>query len=246
MNTRSRTATIRTKVVGALLLVCSFAAAGVALIATGGARAAVVAPSPLGARTYFVVGGDNLTALAARFDVTVPELRDGNHLSRSGRILVGQKLVVPPPRVVLPRVLRSSPSRLALRPSVRKWSKRNEIPADLLEATLYLESGWNQKRVSSTGAVGVGQLMPGTATFIERELIGRDLNPLNAEDNIRMSARYLRFLLRMHAGDSTKALQAYYQGVGSIRTNGLYTDTRQYAAAIQALRARFRADATGR
>lgn len=245
MNTESRTATIRKRLVGALLLVCSFAAAGVALIATGGAKAAVVA-QPTGVRSYVVIGGDNLTTLAARFDVTIAELRDGNRLARNGRILVGQTLVVPPPRIVLPAVLRSSPSRLALRPAVRKWSKRNEIPADLLEATLYLESGWNQKRVSSTGAVGVGQLMPGTAAFIERQLIGRDLDPLNAEDNIRMSARYLRFLLRMHGGDSTKALQAYYQGVGSIKTNGLYADTRQYAAAIQALRVRFRTDATGR
>ena len=45
---------------------------------------------------------------------------------------------------------------------------------------------------------------------------------------------------------TTNALQAYYQGIGSIRANGVYASTKQYSAAVQALRVRFRSDHTGR
>ena len=198
-------------------------------------------------RTYVVASGDNLTAIARRFDVTLSELRDLNGVRHDGRIVVGQKLKVPASSLtMLPTRLRSNTIRLALRPHFVTWARRNSIPPDLLEATLWLESGWNQTRVSSTGAIGIGQLMPGTASFIAAELIGKNLDPHDQRDNIRMSARYLRFLLNMHGGDATKALQAYYQGVGSIRANGVYPSTRQYAAAVQALRVRFRSDPTGR
>ena len=205
------------------------------------------ASSASAATSYEVSSGDNLTVIARRFDVTLADLRAANHLRRDGRIVIGQRLSVPAGSPTkLPTGLRAQPSRLALRPHFVTWAKRNKIPADLLEATLWLESGWNQSRVSSTGAIGIGQLMPGTSAFIAGELIGTRLDPKNPADNIRMSARYIRFLLKMHGGDSTKALQAYYQGVGSIRTNGLYPETKQYAAAVQALRVRFRSDPTGR
>jgi LysM repeat protein len=216
--------------------------------AAPGASAATRSTRSTGStRSYVVASGDNLTAIAGRFDVTVADLRGANDLRGDGRILVGQRLKVPassPTR--LPSRLRAQPARLALRPHVVTWAQRNAIPPDLLEATLWLESGWNQSRVSSTGAIGIGQLMPGTAAFIAGELIGKRLDPHDPHDNIRMSARYLRFLLNLHGGDSTKALQAYYQGIGSIRTRGVYPSTRQYAAAVQALRVRFRSDHTGR
>lgn len=191
-----------------------------------------------------VIPGDTLSALATRYGTTVAVLRELNNLPPSGLIRVGARLRLPPrlrpSTSSLPVRLASNKERLALRSHTAKWAKKNGIPVDLLEATLWLESGFNQDKVSSTGAIGVGQLMPQTSAFIERHLIGRDLNPEVVEDNIRMSARYLWYLLKMHDGDSTKALHAYYQGQGSIRANGLYADTIQYAKNIQALRKKFR------
>ena len=222
----------------------------VGAIAAAVAIGSVVAPRPAPAsalRTYVVERGDNLTHIARRFDVSLGELIAANRVRRSQPLAVGQKLRIPTANLgSLPSRLRTNPARLALRPQFVQWANRNAVPVDLLEATLWLESGWNQSRISSTGAVGIGQLMPATAAFIESELIGADLDPHRVEDNIRMSARYLRFLLRFTNGDSTRALQAYYQGIGSIRVNGLYPDTLSYAASVQALRARFRADPTGR
>jgi soluble lytic murein transglycosylase-like protein len=205
-------------------------------------------------RAHVVISGDTLTGIALRYDVALSDIRSMNSklVSKSGGIRIGTRLRVPTVNrmTTLPATLRLNRDRLRLRPLIRKWSAANDIPADLVEATLYLESGWNQERVSSTGAVGVGQLMPGTAAFIKSGLIGAragglTLDERRPEDNIRMSARYLRFLLKFHGGDPTSALHAYYQGIGSIRSRGLYNDTRNYAAAIQSLRARFRADTTG-
>ena len=203
---------------------------------------------------HVVVAGDTLTQLALRSGISVREIVAANpgRVRPNGQILVGATLKIPiiPIAQTIPLTLRADRERLRLRPVIRKWAKRNDIPADLVEATLYLESGWNQQRTSSTGAIGVGQLMPGTATFIKASLIGPAagglaLDATRTEDNIRMSARYLRFLLAMTGGDATKALHRYYQGAGSITTRGLYNDTIAYAAAIQTLRGRFRADGTG-
>ena len=194
--------------------------------------------------THRVRAGDTLTALAVRYGTTVGDLRSLNRVPASDLIRVGATLHIPRPKVTvfsgdLPARLAANAQRLALRAHTQKWAKKNGIPADLLEATLWLESGFNQSKVSKTGAVGVGQLMPKTSAFIASSLIGRELDPSEAEDNIRMSARYLWYLLKMHDGDATKALQAYYQGQGSIRSNGLYLDTVQYARNVQALRKKF-------
>lgn len=203
------------------------------------------------AHTYVVRAGDNLTQLSRRFDVSLAELIDANQTIRhQDRVNVGTRLHVPVHQTGLPASIRLSPERLRLRPVIRHWAAQNKLPADLLEATLYLESGWNQARISSTGAVGVGQLMPATAAYIKHDLIGPHaggpaLRASVAEHNIRMSARYLRQLLSSTKGNVGGALHRYYQGAGSIASNGLYNDTKSYAASIQALRQRFRVDLTG-
>jgi N-acetylmuramoyl-L-alanine amidase len=243
---------MRTRLVSVLLVV-AFTAVGALADAPLGATPPAASPVAAATTTAYVVRrADTLSGLAAArgTDVaTVASLNPG--LTNRSKLRIGQRLVLP---LVdhsrrLPLVIRTHADRLRLRRVIRHWAKRNAIPADLVEATLYLESGWNQTRVSSTGAVGVGQLMPGTESFIKRDLIGRaagggGLSARRAEDNIRMSARYLRFLLRS-TGSETRALHAYYQGSGSIAAHGLYDDTRAYASAIQRLRARFRADALG-
>ncbi len=214
------------------------------LVIGGGAHSGTsVAASP-SQRTvsYMVRAGDTLTNVAARYQTTVAVVQKANQMGTKTVITVGQRLVVPLPLnwAYVPERLRSYPDRLALIPDFDKWAKQNSIPADLLKATTYLESGWNNKKVSSTGAIGIGQLMPDTAAFIERDLIGVDLDPKRAQDNIRMSARYLRFLLRGADGNVSLALMRYYQGYGSLQRNGPFPQTKQYARDVLALRRQFR------
>jgi soluble lytic murein transglycosylase-like protein len=103
----------------------------------------------------------------------------------------------------------------------------------------YLESGWQNGVVSSTGAVGVGQLMPDTVDLVAGRLIGVPLDPRTTDDNIRMSARYLRYLLD-RTGRADLALAAYYQGWASVQRDGQLSATRSYVAAVLALQRRFR------
>ncbi len=193
---------------------------------------------------YRVRAGESLSSIAVATNTSVAALAVTNKLKSNSTLRVGQLLTLPKVELhgpkSLPARLRANPMRLAVRKHTAKWAKANDIPQDLLEATLWQESGFDQSKVSSTGAIGVGQIMPETAGFIEKELIGVDLNPRDTENNVRMSARYLRYLLKANHSDTTKALHAYYQGMGSIQDHGLYDDTVQYARNVQALRLRFK------
>lgn len=188
---------------------------------------------------YTVKPGDNLTTIAARFGVTVSDLVRANRIDDPDRLAAGNTLEIPGARG-LPVALRASPARLALLPAFRRWASANQLPADLVMATAWVESGWQNSVVSSTGAIGIGQLMPRTAEFIRTDLIGQQwLDPKVPEHNIRMSARYLRWLLQRNDGDVVNALASYYQGPRSLETTGMRPGTFAYVRTVLALRGRF-------
>jgi soluble lytic murein transglycosylase-like protein len=129
-----------------------------------------------------------------------------------------------------------------LRAVFRHWARVYGVPAGLLEATAWMESGWQQSVVSSTGAIGIGQIEPYTATFISRDVIGLSttLDIHSPSANIRMSAAYLGWLLRSANGSVANALGGYYQGLPSVLSSGPLTSTRQYVATIGQLWRAFR------
>ena len=98
------------------------------------------------------------------------------------------------------------------------------VEAAFVRSIAQVESGLRQNAVSRKGALGLMQLMPGTA----REL---QVNPLTAEANALGGAKYLRQLLLQYKGDSGLALAAYNAGPGAVqRYKGIppYPETRQY------------------
>ena len=123
-------------------------------------------------------------------------------------------------------------------PTFELWAAHYGMRSDLLKAMCYMESGWQAGAISSTGAVGIGQLMPDTAQFTSM-LIGRTLDRADPNDNIHMSAKYLRWLLDRTGWDVRKALAGYYQGLGALQANGMYADTVQYVKAVLALQSTF-------
>lgn len=207
---------------------------------------------PSSTSQYTVRSGDTLSGIAKRMGVRSADLMALNNLSDPHRIRIGQKLQVPSGKTVvapaapstrrypsLPARIVNNPDRLGLVGSFEKWSAKYGVPTDLLMAVCYQESGWQAGIVSNKGAVGVGQLLPPTASWVARDLIGQpglDLN--NPDDNIRVSARFLRWLLGYH-GDENLAIAGYYQGPTSVTTRGVFAETEAYVEAVQGGRWRF-------
>ena len=216
--------------------------------------------------SHTVAPGETLSAIAARYGVTVRALAQANGITDVNRITAGQRLAIPGSGAAsddrssagaasgdrssaggasgevdtsrFPALLQASPERLALVPSFQRWAGVYGVPLDLLMAMTWLESGWQDDVVSSAGAIGIGQLMPDTVTWMRDVIIGEPLDPYNADDNIRMSAAYLRWLLDRTGGDQAMALAGYYQGLAAVRSAGVFPSTRVYVADVLAFRDR--------
>ncbi len=127
---------------------------------------------------------------------------------------------------------------MGLVPVFEQWGLTYGVPVDLLMAMTWMESGWRNDVVSSAGALGIGQLLPTTVTWLEASVMKESLDPGQPVDNIRMSARYLRWLLDQTGGDERTALAGYYQGLASVRLRGVLPASETYASAVFALRER--------
>lgn len=107
--------------------------------------------------------------------------------------------------------------------------ERHHIDVDLLASVIQAESAGNRHAVSRTGARGLMQLMPGTAT----ELGVHDA--FEPEQNIGGGTTYLDQLLIRYHDNLPKALAAYNAGPGAVdRYHGVppYRETRAYVARV--------------
>lgn len=190
--------------------------------------AAAPSPVPSAAGAITVTVGETLWALASRYGTTVPALAAANGVSNPNFILPGETLRIPaaaPSYTTvaavsvspLPTALAGSP-RSSLAPLFHHWAAVYGVSPAMLEGLAWWESGWNQASVSSTGAIGVGQLEPATVNFVRNVLLhDPNLNPYVVSDNIQMSAAYLRYLMDQTGWNSIHALASYYEGLALVR-----------------------------
>lgn len=112
---------------------------------------------------------------------------------------------------------------------VREAAKLYSLPVELILAVMTIESGFDPKAVSSRGAMGLMQLMPGTAADM------RVASPFDPRENILGGARYLRILVNGFEGDVTLALGAYHAGAGATQRHGgvpPFPETYRYVASV--------------
>ena len=207
--------------------------------------------------------GDTLSGIAARAGMTVAELAAANGIDPNAPLLSGTALQLSgssgtsfvstsssaasgasepvgataqgnPSNPPYPTPERVSASQIG------QIANANGVPPALAEAVGWQESGFNNDLVSAADARGVMQILPGTWDWIQRSLTsGQPLAPASAADNVRGGVLLLHSLLGATGGDPALAAAGYYQGLSSVRQNGLYNDTQQYVNSVLALQRQF-------
>jgi soluble lytic murein transglycosylase-like protein len=98
--------------------------------------------------------------------------------------------------------------------TIREAAVENGIDPDIAFGLVRAESGFRSGATSRVGAVGLTQLMPGTARWLEPGTTRSDLR--DPETNVRIGFRYLRSLIDQFEGDVDLALTAYNRGPGTV------------------------------
>jgi soluble lytic murein transglycosylase len=131
---------------------------------------------------------------------------------------------------------------------VRGHARNYRLDPALLAAVIYQESKFNVHARSSSGAVGLMQLLPATAEGIAVHTGGSRFRVSDLDDpeiNVRYGAWYLRHLLDRY-GDERTALAAYNAGqdnVDSWRAEGrgiAFAETRHYVRRVEHLKTLYR------
>jgi soluble lytic murein transglycosylase-like protein len=199
------------------------------------AAAACLVPSPAAAEIIRLSGGRTLSVKAHRDDgeSIVLTLRAG------GEIVCPRGMVaeILPDEVAYPE---PTPEQGASTPGdvpetaagpfgalIAAAAERHGVSPSLVHAVIEVESNFEQRARSRKGAMGLMQLMPGTARQYAVA------NPYDPRSNIDAGTRHLRMLLDRF--DVSRALAAYNAGEGAVRRFGgipPYPETRSYVRRI--------------
>lgn len=226
--------------VSALLLCAGMAYSLRAGLLAGSAGASACA-------SYRVEPGDTLSGIAQRYHTTIWTLAHANSIDNINLIFVNQQLCIPE------RAGRHATSAgIAANGAVRwyaydalDWSNRTQVrrllyraaaihhlPAHLVLAIAWQESGWTQHVIAWDGGIGVMQVMPYTAMGINAST-GRHLDPYDLWDNLTLGATYLQWLWQAFHGDLTKVISGYNEGGWAVRHRGIFNWS--YVNSVQTL-----------
>ena len=216
----------------------------------GTAPSSAAPPRALGA--YEVRPGDTLSGLAAQSGVPMAQMAYMNGLDPARALLAGTVIKLPSGAPAPAGAARPAPAARVVPAAdplptaarlgaaeIKALAAQHGAPASLAAAIAWQESGFNNAVVSSANARGIMQVMPGTWDWVNRNLAPAPLDPQSAADNVRAGSLYLAQLMRATGGDARLAAAGYYQGLSSVRTRGMFEDTKRYVENVMALRARF-------
>jgi len=124
-------------------------------------------------------------------------------------------------------------------PLIEMASRAYGVDKALVHAVISAESAYNPYAISKAGAIGIMQLMPGTAKRYGVK------NMLDAQDNINGGVRYLKDLLVMFNGNMELAVAAYNAGENALIRYGNrippYVETVHYVPRVLGFYRKFQA-----
>jgi LysM repeat protein len=242
--------------------------AGETLTLPGGKQTKTSAPTQRGRVTYVVKAGDTIGKIAKRYHVSQGYLLSVNGLKRTDHIFIGKPLQVPVPvpkpapkakapakkkntfagRTYADHIVaaadknratlknRKLPTRGQMRSLIISTAKKYGVDPELALAISWQESGWKQRVVSPANAIGAMQVIPSTGRF-SASVVGRNLDLLKPLDNVIAGVVLLDRLTS--AAKLDIAVAGYYQGLGGVKRNGMYADTKVYVKNVLRLKTAF-------
>ncbi|PID53720.1 MAG: hypothetical protein CSB46_06465 [Micrococcales bacterium] len=214
---------------------------------------------------YRVKQADTLSDIAKAHGISVQQIRAANPKLTSNRIIAGSTIKIPggsqpsrnehrvgntfAGRSYAPEVTRAAqrnkntlmsrqvPGRDQMRSIIRNAAVAHGVDPKLALAVAYHESGFNMQAVSPANAVGAMQVIPSSVNWAS-SMAGRKLDALNPQDNATAGVLVLKSVIGA-TDNEDDAIAAYYQGLSSVRKNGMYADTKKYVANVKALKSRF-------
>jgi len=166
----------------------------------------------------------------------------GQSFDTSQGLVTPRSVPVPTAPTKLIAFFQVSPGFKQVQHHLREASRQHGIDYELLQALIATESGFDAQAVSPKGALGLMQIMPGTA---QRYGVNGDAKmPLERKlfdprTNIITGTRYLRDLMRMFDGRLDLVLAAYNAGEGAVQRAGNripnYRETQNYVKTVMQL-----------
>lgn len=157
-----------------------------------------------------------------------------NYLEVAADAIVRVETVADPPRSIVAARARAlsgeiTPTKEEIHEMLAHSGAVHDIDADLLASVVKAESGGQVRAVSRTGARGLMQLMPGTATEMGVQ------DAFRPDQNIAGGTAYLDELLTRYRDNISLALAAYNAGPAAVdRYHGIppYRETKEYVARV--------------